>query len=129
MCPRRSGATYAGLASEPIVRITRPLGVTAVELLPIHHSIPEAFLGGAGSTNYWGYNSIGYFAPHAAIRVGRQRGRQVQEFKQMVKTLHRAGIEVLLDVVYNHTAEGDQLGPTSRFAASTTRRTTACSPS
>jgi isoamylase len=107
--------TYAGLASEPIVAHLTALGVTAVELLPIHHSIPEAFLEQRGLTNYWGYNSIGYFAPHAAYGSVRQRGRHVQEFKQMVKTLHRAGIEVLLDVVYNHTAEGDHLGPSLAF--------------
>ena len=113
--PEAQRGTYAGLASEPIVAHLRSLGVTAVELLPIHHSISEASLGRRGLTNYWGYNSIGYFAPHAAYASVRQRGRQVQEFKQMVKTLHRAGIEVLLDVVYNHTAEGDHLGPALAF--------------
>ena len=113
--PDAQRGTYAGLASEPIVDHLKSLGVTAIELLPIHHSIPEAFLHKRGLTNYWGYNSIGYFAPHASYAAARQRGRQVQEFKQMVKTLHRAGIEVLLDVVYNHTAEGDHLGPSFAF--------------
>ena len=113
--PEAQRGTYAGLASEPVVEHLTSLGVTAVELLPIHHSIPEAFLGRRGLTNYWGYNSIGYFAPHAAYASAGQRGRQVQEFKQMVKTLHRAGIEVMLDVVYNHTAEGDHLGPHLAF--------------
>ena len=113
--PESQRGTYAGLASAPIVAHLTALGVTAVELLPIHHSIPEASLGQRGLTNYWGYNSIGYFAPHAGYGSVRQRGRHVQEFKQMVKTLHRAGIEVLLDVVYNHTAEGDHLGPSLAF--------------
>ena len=113
--PESQRGTYAGLASEPIVAHLTQLGVTAIELLPIHHSIPEPFLSKRGLTNYWGYNSIGYFAPHAAYASVNRRGRQVQEFKQMVKTLHRAGIEVLLDVVYNHTAEGDHLGPTFSF--------------
>ena len=113
--PEAQRGTYAGLASEPVVAHLTSLGVTAVELLPIHHSISEANLSRRGLTNYWGYNSIGYFAPHAAYAAQRQRGRQVQEFKQMVKTLHRAGIEVLLDVVYNHTAEGDHLGPSFAF--------------
>jgi glycogen operon protein len=113
--PEALRGTYAGLASEPIVEHLQSLGVTAIELLPIHHSIPEAFLHARGLTNYWGYNSIGYFAPHAGYAYARRRGRQVQEFKQMVKTLHRAGIEVLLDVVYNHTAEGDHTGPSFSF--------------
>jgi glycogen operon protein len=113
--PAAQRGTYAGLASEPVVAHLTSLGVTAVELLPIHHSISEALLGRRGLTNYWGYNSIGYFAPHAAYAAQRERGRQVQEFKQMVKALHRAGIEVLLDVVYNHTAEGGHLGPSFAF--------------
>ena len=92
--------------------------MTAVELLPVHQSVPEAFLVRGGLTNYWGYNTIGYFAPHqaysAAVRAG-QPGGQVAEFKAMVDALHGAGIEVLLDVVFNHTAEGDQTGPTLCF--------------
>ena len=94
------------------------LGVTAVELLPVHESIPEAFLPARGLTNYWGYNTIGYFAPHqgysAAVRAGKPGG-QVPEFKAMVDALHAAGIEVLLDVVFNHTAESNHLGPTFCF--------------
>jgi isoamylase len=89
--------------------------VTAVELLPVHQHVPEAFLLDRGLTNYWGYNTIGFFAPHdgysAAVRAGRPGG-QVAEFQAMVAALHAAGLEVLLDVVFNHTAEGDHLGPT-----------------
>jgi glycogen operon protein len=103
--------TYLGLASEPIIEHLKSLGITAVELLPIHHFIDDKFLLDKGLTNYWGYNSIGYFAP--AGRYARDdRGQQVLEFKQMVKALHAAGLEVFLDVVYNHSAEGNHLGPT-----------------
>jgi glycogen operon protein len=107
--------TYAGLASEPAVEYLRSLGVTAVELLPIHHIVPEGHLVDRGLTNYWGYSSIGYFAPHALYAATGTRGEQVKEFKGMVKALHRAGIEVILDVVYNHTAEGNHLGPMLAF--------------
>jgi isoamylase len=107
--------TYAGLGSEPIIRYLTDLGVTAVELLPVHHMIPEGFLIERGLTNYWGYNSVGFFAPEARYASNAKRGRQVQEFRQMVKDLHHAGIEVILDVVYNHTAEGSELGPTFCF--------------
>jgi glycogen operon protein len=107
--------TYAGLAHPAAIRHLVDLGITAVELLPVHQSVPEAFLSARGLTNYWGYNTIGFFAPHdgysAAIRAG-QPGGQVQEFKAMVEALHAAGLEVLLDVVFNHTAESDHLGPT-----------------
>ncbi|HSD77246.1 MAG TPA: glycogen debranching protein GlgX [Solirubrobacteraceae bacterium] len=103
--------TYAGLASEPALRYLRDLGVTAVELLPIHHIADESFLHGRGLTNYWGYSSIGYLAPHALYSATGRSGDQVREFKGMVKALHGAGIEVILDVVYNHTAEGNHLGP------------------
>ncbi len=110
--------TYAGLAHDAVTGYLRDLGVTTVELLPVHESVPESFLVGRGLTNYWGYNTIGYFAPHqaysAAVRAGRPGG-QVAEFKAMVNALHRAGLEVLLDVVFNHTAEGSQLGPTLCF--------------
>jgi isoamylase len=113
--PAELRGTYAGLGHEAAIAYLLDLGVTAVELLPIHESIPEAFLVQRGLTNYWGYNTIGYFAPHqgysAAVRAGRAGG-QVAEFKAMVNALHAAGIEVLLDVVFNHTAEADQLGPT-----------------
>jgi glycogen operon protein len=107
--------TYAGLASEPALAYFRDLGVTAVELLPIHHIADEGFLHDRGLTNYWGYSSIGYLAPHALYAATGTRGEQLREFKGMVKALHRAGIEVILDVVYNHTAEGNHLGPMLSF--------------
>ena len=107
--------TYAGLASEPALEYLQSLGVTAVELLPVHHIIDESFLHGRGLTNYWGYSSIGYLAPHALYAATGTRGEQVLEFKGMVKALHSAGIEVILDVVYNHTAEGNHLGPMLSF--------------
>jgi isoamylase len=116
--PPELRGTYAGLGHEAAIAHLRDLGVTAVELLPVHESVPEAFLVRDGLTNYWGYNTIGYFAPHqgysAAIRAGRPGG-QVTEFKAMVDALHAAGIEVLLDVVFNHTAESDHTGPTLCF--------------
>ena len=107
--------TYAGLASEPAVAYLSSLGVTAVELLPIHHIADEHHLAVKGLTNYWGYSSIGYLAPHALYAATGRRGEQVKEFKGMVKALHRAGIEVILDVVYNHTAEGNHRGPMLSF--------------
>ncbi len=107
--------TYAGLASDPAVAYLRELGVTAVELLPVHHISDEAFLWERGLHNYWGYSTIGYFAPHSEYAATGRRGEQVREFKGMVKALHRAGIEVILDVVYNHTAEGNHLGPMLSF--------------
>jgi len=107
--------TYAGLASEASIEYLTSLGVTAVELLPVHHIADEGFLHGSGLTNYWGYSSIGYLAPHALYAATGTRGEQVSEFKGMVKALHRAGIEVILDVVYNHTAEGNHLGPMLSF--------------
>jgi len=107
--------TYAGLASDVAVDYLTSLGVTAVELLPIHHIADEHFLHARGLTNYWGYSSVGYLAPHARYAATGTRGEQVREFKGMVKALHRAGIEVILDVVYNHTAEGSHLGPTISF--------------
>ncbi|HMS60738.1 MAG TPA: glycogen debranching protein GlgX [Solirubrobacteraceae bacterium] len=103
--------TYAGLASDAAVEYLVGLGVTAVELLPIHHIADEHFLQARGLTNYWGYSSIGYFAPHCGYAATGVDGEQVREFKGMVKALHRAGIEVILDVVYNHTGEGDHRGP------------------
>ena len=102
---------YLGLASEPVIEHLLSLGVTAVELLPVHHSVAERALVARGLTNYWGYNSIAYFAPDLRFASGGN-GVQVYEFKSMVKKLHSAGIEVILDVVYNHTAEGDKKGPT-----------------
>jgi isoamylase len=107
--------TYAGLASEAAIAHLRSLGVTAVELLPVHHIVDEHHLAEKGLSNYWGYSSIGYFAPHALYAATGARGEQVREFKGMVKALHRAGIEVILDVVYNHTAEGNHLGPMLSF--------------
>ena len=116
--PAELRGTYAGLAHEAAVGYLVDLGITAVELLPVHQNVPEAFLPQRGLTNYWGYNTIGYFAPHsgysAAVRAGRPGG-QVTEFKAMVNALHAAGLEVLLDVVFNHTAEGGRLGPTLCF--------------
>ncbi len=110
--PAELRGTYAGLATEPVIEHLRQLGVTAVELLPVHHYVPEHSVVERGLTNYWGYNSVGYLAPHAAYASSSRRGRQVQEFKSMVKSLHAANIEVILDVVYNHTGEGNDLGPT-----------------
>src|SRR5512133_3872603 len=107
--------TYAGLASDAAIAHLKSLGVTAVELLPIHHIADEGFLHDKGLTNYWGYSTIGYIAPHALYAATGRRGEQVREFKGMVKALHRAGIEVILDVVYNHTAEGNHLGPMLGF--------------
>jgi glycogen operon protein len=107
--------TYAGFASEPAIAYLQELGVTAVELLPVHHICDEAFLPARGLTNYWGYSTIGYLAPHSEYAAGGRRGEQLHEFKAMVRTLHQAGIEVILDVVYNHTAEGDHLGPMLSF--------------
>ena len=113
--PPELRGTYAGLGHEAAVAHLLDLGVTAVELLPVHESVPEAFLLQRGLTNYWGYNTIGYFAPHqgysAAVRAGKPGG-QVDEFRAMVDALHAAGLEVLLDVVFNHTAEAGQFGPT-----------------
>jgi isoamylase len=113
--PEDLRGTYAGLASEPAIRYLTDLGVTAIELLPVHHIADESFLVEQGLSNYWGYSSIGYFAPHASYSAGGTRGEQVDEFKAMVKALHAAGIEVILDVVYNHTAEGNHLGPMLSF--------------
>jgi isoamylase len=107
--------TYAGLASEEAIAYLVDLGVTAVELLPVHHISDESFLAERGLRNYWGYSTIGYFAPHSDYAATGRRGEQVREFKGMVKALHKAGIEVILDVVYNHTAEGNHLGPMLSF--------------
>jgi glycogen operon protein len=107
--------TYAGLAHPAAIEHLHRLGVTAVELMPVHHFVSEPHLLRRGLTNYWGYNSVGYFAPHSAYSAGGSRGEQVRDFKAMVRALHAAGIEVLLDVVYNHTAESDHTGPTLAF--------------
>ena len=113
--PERLRGTYAGLASDAVVEYLVDLGITAVELLPVHHSVSEHSLVGKDLTNYWGYSSIGFLAPHAAYAASTERGGQVTEFKEMVKTLHRAGIEVILDVVYNHTGESGPTGPMLSF--------------
>jgi len=107
--------TYAGMASDPAISHLAALGVTAVELMPVHHIADEHELHARGLTNYWGYSSIGYLAPHSGYAATGTHGQQVHEFKGMVKALHRAGIEVILDVVYNHTGEGGNLGPMLAF--------------
>jgi isoamylase len=107
--------TYAGLADPAAIEYLKDLGVTAVELLPVHHIADESFLADRGLTNYWGYSSIGFFAPFSGYAATGIRGQEVREFKGLVKALHRAGIEVILDVVYNHTAEGNHLGPMLSF--------------
>ncbi len=108
--PPRLRGTYAGLASRPMLRHFRRLGVTAVELLPVHHHVDDRHLVQRNLTNYWGYNTLSYFAPDT--RYAASARHAVHEFKRMVRRLHRAGLEVILDVVYNHTGEGNQLGPT-----------------
>lgn len=110
--PERLRGTYAGLASAAAIGHLKSLGVTAVELLPIHYHIDERFLVQQGRVNYWGYNTLGFFAPDPRYCATRDPELMIQEFKSMVRTLHAAGIEVILDVVYNHTAESDRLGPT-----------------
>ena len=109
--PEKLRGTYAGLASEPSIEHLQRLGITAVELLPVHHFIDEGHLVDRGLRDYWGYNTLSYFAPMSRYSSSGDMGGQVVEFKQMVKTLHKAGIEVILDVVYNHTCEGNRLGP------------------
>jgi glycogen operon protein len=116
--PAELRGTYAGLATPPALEHLTSLGVSAVELLPVHHHVDDGVLRARGLDNYWGYSSLGFFAPHAGysaeVRAGRPGG-QVVEFKAMVKALHAAGLEVILDVVFNHTAEGNHLGPTLSF--------------
>jgi glycogen debranching enzyme GlgX len=113
--PEELRGTYAGLASPAVIDYLCDLGVTAVELLPVHQFVTEPAVAARGLTNYWGYNSIGFFAPHAAYSSSGDRGEQVTEFKAMVKAFHDAGLEVILDVVYNHTAEAGVEGPTLSF--------------
>jgi isoamylase len=110
--PENLRGTYAGLSHEVSINYFKKLGITALELLPIHHFIDEGHLVAKGLTDYWGYNTLGFFAPMSRYSSSGDAGGQVNEFKQMVKAFHRAGIEVILDVVYNHTCEGNQLGPT-----------------
>ncbi len=113
--PDHMRGTYSALTTPEVIDHLLNLGVTAVELLPVHHFVRDKHLSDRGLTNYWGYNTIGFFAPDIRYTVSPVRGRGVREFKSMVKTLHSSGIEVILDVVYNHTAEGNQLGPTLSF--------------
>jgi isoamylase len=110
--PKAFRGTYLGMTSEASLRHLRKLGVTAVELLPVHHHTPERVLVDRGLTNYWGYNTLGFFAPDVRYSAGKTPGDAVREFKMMVRALHSVGLEVILDVVYNHTAEGNHLGPT-----------------
>ena len=112
-CPSALRGTYAGLASAEITGYLASLGVSAVELLPVHTFVDDSYLLDKGLKNYWGYNTIGFFAP--ARRYAANADFAFAEFKEMVAHLHDAGLEVILDVVYNHTAEGNQLGPTLSF--------------
>ena len=107
--------TYEGIAHHSLVRYLQELGITALELMPVHQFVHDKYLLDRRLSNYWGYNSIGYFTPHAGYSSSPRPGGAVDEFKTMVKVLHQAGIEVIIDVVYNHTAEGNQLGPTLSF--------------
>jgi glycogen operon protein len=113
--PEELRGTYAGMSHPAIVEHLQQLGVTAIELMPVHQFVHDHRLSGRGLSNYWGYNTIGFFAPHNAYSSSGSRGQQVLEFKSMVRDLHAAGIEVILDVVYNHTAEGNEMGPTLCF--------------
>ncbi|WP_354639500.1 glycogen debranching protein GlgX [Kitasatospora camelliae] len=113
--PEEIRGTYAGLAHPAVIEHLAKLGITAIELMPVHQFVRDHRLRDLGLSNYWGYNTVGYFAPHSSYSSTGDRGQQVQEFKSMVKSLHAAGIEVILDVVYNHTAEGNHLGPTLSF--------------
>lgn len=113
--PEEIRGTYAALAHPVAINYLKELGITAVELLPIHHFLTDRHLKDKGLTNYWGYNSIGFFAPDVRYSASGTHGEQVMEFKKMVKALHDAGIEVILDVVYNHTGEGNEMGPTLSF--------------
>ncbi|HEY9368576.1 glycogen debranching protein GlgX [Streptomyces sp.] len=113
--PEELRGTYAGLAHPAVIGHLQELGVTALELMPVHQFVNDHRLVDAGLSNYWGYNTIGFFAPHNAYASWGDRGQQVLEFKSAVRALHQAGIEVILDVVYNHTAEGNHLGPTLSF--------------
>lgn len=113
--PKELQGTYLGLAHPAAIKHLTDLGVTAIELMPVHQFVNDTSLQDKGLSNYWGYNTIGFFAPHNGYSTYGQNGHQVNEFKTMVKNLHEAGIEVILDVVYNHTAEGNHMGPTLSF--------------
>jgi isoamylase len=109
--PREQRGTFAGVAHPAVIAHLQRLGITAIELMPVHQFVNDGTLQEKGLSNYWGYNTIGFFAPQNTYSSIGQMGQQVQDFKAMVRSLHRAGIEVILDVVYNHTAEGNHLGP------------------
>ena len=113
--PEEQRGTYAGVAHPSVIAHLQKLGITAIELMPVHQFVNDSTLQEKGLCNYWGYNTIGFFAPHNAYSATGDKGQQVQEFKAMVRALHLAGIEVILDVVYNHTAEGNHMGPTLSF--------------
>lgn len=113
--PEELRGTYAGLAHPSVIAYLQRLGITAVELMPVQSFLSEQYLLDKGLSNYWGYNTIGFFSPYAGYSADREQGAEVAEFKTMVKALHTAGIEVILDVVYNHSAEADQEGPTLSF--------------
>src|SRR3712207_2003873 len=113
--PENQRGAYAGMTHPSVIEYLLSLGVTAVELMPVHQFVSGKHLADKGLTNYWGYNSIGFFSPDVRYASTGRFGEQVEEFKTMVRTLHREGIEVILDVVYNHTGEGSQLGPTLCF--------------
>ncbi len=113
--PEEWRGTYKGMGHPATIKYLQELGITAVELMPVHHFVTDKHLVDKGLTNYWGYNTIGFFAPDVRYAASGIRGEQVREFKEMVKALHKAGIEVILDVVYNHTGEGNHLGPTLSF--------------
>lgn len=115
LIPEELRGTYAGIAHPETIKHLKALGITSIELMPVHHFVSDRHLIEKGLSNYWGYNSIGFFAPDVRYASGGVQGEQVNEFKQMVKDLHKAGIEVILDVVYNHTAEGNHLGPTLSY--------------
>jgi isoamylase len=113
--PEHLRGTYAGIAHPSMISYLKDLGITSLELMPVHHFINDRMLVDKGLSNYWGYNTIGFFAPDVRYSSSGVQGSQVTEFKEMVKALHKAGIEVILDVVYNHTGEGNQMGPTISF--------------
>ncbi len=113
--PEELRGTYLGMCHPVVVNYLKELGVTAIELMPIHAFVDDQFLLDRGLKNYWGYNTINFFAPDPRFRAGKELGSEVNQFKQLVKAMHEAGIEVILDVVYNHTAEGNHLGPTMSF--------------
>ncbi len=113
--PEHIRGTYAGMAHPAIIKHLLDLGITAVELLPVQQFVSETFLLAKGMENYWGYNTLAFFAPHSAYSSSGTHGEQVNEFKDMVKAYHRAGLEIILDVVYNHTPEGNAFGPTLSF--------------